>query len=92
MERRWGHSIDDTILPGGALLRDSYWGVFLRPEERTREAIRTEVDRMILSATLGHRLATETSLGDTRHVPVRPLVSVDLLESYVDSAQNWLGT
>jgi hypothetical protein len=74
---------DDTILPGGALNQDMSWGIFLCPLEQTVEAVRAEIDQMILPLTLGYRLATETSQGELKHVQFRDIVDAQELTDFV---------
>jgi hypothetical protein len=74
---------DDTILPGGALNQDIGWGIFLRPSEQTVEAVRAEIEQMILPLTLGYRLTTETSQGELKHVEFSGIVDVQELTDFV---------
>ena len=74
---------DDTILPGGALNQDLNWGIFLRPSEETEEAVRAEVDQMILPLTFAFRLATETSPGELKYVELRSVASAQELTNYI---------
>jgi hypothetical protein len=74
---------DDTILPGGALNQDIGWGIFLRPSEETVEAVRTEVEQMILPLTLGYRLATETSPGEMKHIELRNVANTQRLTNFI---------
>ena len=74
---------DDTILPGGVLNQDIGWGIFLRPLKQTVEAVRAEIDQMILPLTLGYRLATETSPGELKHGEFRNIVDAQELTNFV---------
>jgi hypothetical protein len=74
---------DDTILSGGALNQDINWGIFLRPSEETVDAVRAEVDQMILPLTFGYRLATETSPGELTYVELRSVANAQELTDYI---------
>lgn len=69
-----GLRIDDTILPDCALSEDLDFGVVLRARPRTPNEYTAEIEHLLLPATLGYRLATETSPGETQEVVLLPFV------------------
>jgi hypothetical protein len=83
MSFRGGIRVDDTILPGCTLEEDRHFGLLLRPQGITREALRAELVHLLTNLTLGHRLATETSPGELRHVELRTVLDLDALVEFL---------
>jgi hypothetical protein len=80
-----GIRMDDTILPGCALDENLYFGLLLRPQNQTEEALRDELVTLLVNLTLGYRLASETSPGALEHAELRGVLNLDsLLEFLVD--------
>jgi hypothetical protein len=69
--------VDDTILPSGACNESKLFGVLLRPPSRDEEAVREEVAAMLSPLKITFQLATETSPGEIKEVPVGEHVLVD---------------
>lgn len=79
--------VDDTILPGCALRERKVFGVQLRPTSRTEDALRTEVAAMLLPLKVTYQLATETSPGEKKELPVGAHILVD---SAMPLLRNWM--
>jgi len=79
--------IDDTILPGCGLDEDKDLGLLLRPGSQSREALRAELETLLLPVTLGFRVATEVSPGQVEHVELRSIVNIERLTDFVAKSQ-----
>ncbi|MGH8509226.1 MAG: AlbA family DNA-binding domain-containing protein [Gammaproteobacteria bacterium] len=75
--------VDDTILPGCALAETKDFKVLLHPAELSREAVKSEIETLILPLTLGYRLATETSPGKLEHIVLRNAANVEKLTAFI---------
>ncbi|PZR97536.1 MAG: hypothetical protein DLM70_19110, partial [Chloroflexi bacterium] len=78
-----GISLDDTILPDCERFEEKHFGFLLRPAAPTTEAVRAEVDEMILAITLGYRLATETSPGEMQYTELKRVADAQELTDFV---------
>ncbi len=54
-----------------------------RELEETLEALHTEIERMIMSVSLGYQLASETSPGKLEYVELDSIVNVEELINFV---------
>jgi hypothetical protein len=69
--------IDDTILPGCTCAETKVFGVRLRPTAVDEGAARAELSAMLLKTTVGFQLATESSPGDRKDVPLKPFIEIE---------------
>jgi hypothetical protein len=75
--------MDDTILPGCEIHESKDVGFLLRPSTLTSEAVKAEINQMILSISLGCQLATETSPGELKEIELGSVANADELTNFV---------
>lgn len=73
----------DTILPGLLFIEEKDLGVFLRPSEQTPEAIRLELENLLIPISLMYRLATETSRGEDKEIQIGGIVNIQELLDFI---------
>ncbi len=78
-----GLRLDDTILPGCSLEENQDFGLLLRPQSETGEALQVEIANLLADLTLGYRLATETSPGDLQRAELRSSLDTEALAAFV---------
>jgi hypothetical protein len=71
--------LDDVILPLGTADVSRHFGVLFRPVEPTREAIKADVERMLLRVQLGFRVVTESFVSEVQFAPLSGRVDSELL-------------
>jgi len=82
--RQTGVPFTMTILPGCEYREAQDFGLQLRPNAHTIDAVREEIETLLDGAKVSYQLATETSPGELISIPLSPVLDVDAI---VDSAQ-----
>jgi hypothetical protein len=82
--RTVGVPFNTTILPGCEYRVANDFGLQLRPNAHSIDAVREEIEGMLDGANFSYQLATETSPGELISVPLSPVLDVDAI---VDAAQ-----
>lgn len=77
--RQTGVPINTTILPGCEYAEVQDFGLQLRPNARTIDAIRAEIEILLDEATFSYQLATENSPGELMPIRLSPGLNVDEL-------------
>ncbi len=72
------------ILPGCQHAEAQDFGLQLRPNAHTIDAVRGEIEALLNEAIFSYQLATETSPGELISIPLSPILDVDAI---VDAAQ-----
>jgi hypothetical protein len=82
--RTTGVPIKTTILPGCEYRVAKDFGLQLRPNAHSIDAVREEIEALLDGANFSYQLATETSPGELISIPLSPVLDVDAI---VDAAQ-----
>lgn len=69
----------NPILPGCEYQEAQDFGLQLRPNAHTIDAVREEVEALLNGAKFSYQLATETSPGELMSIPLSTVLDVDIL-------------
>lgn len=71
--------INTTILPGCEYEEVQDFGLQLRPNAHTIDAVREEIKALLDGAIFSYQLATETAPGELMPIPLSPILDIDAL-------------
>ena len=66
--------LDDTILPGCTMIENLDAGFMLLPSGNSQEALRVEIENVVCNVKFFCQLATETSPGEVKSIPLNAMI------------------